>query len=80
MHFDGTISLGNIVTIISFLVIAGMHWKTVTLTLKQHGEYIAEHKRCHQTQMQIVTELRTAIAFMKGRMSAGASAIPERMD
>jgi hypothetical protein len=73
VQFDATVTLGNIVTIASFLVYAAVNWKAVTMKLKQHDEYIAEHKKCHQTQIQIVAELREALAFMKGRISAGAA-------
>jgi uncharacterized membrane protein YqgA involved in biofilm formation len=67
-HFDGTITLGNALTIA--LILGGFiaQWVRFGAKLEKVEEWIKEHQKCGQKQDDILKELGEAIAFMRGAL------------
>jgi hypothetical protein len=86
MHFDGTITLGNIGTIVSIIAYAAFQYATMKARQRRSEEritlienFITAHAKCHQSQEQIVVELREAVSFIKGWMSGAVRPEPARV-
>lgn len=67
MHFDSTITLGNLLTIAALLYAALRFVNRVDLKLKLHDAWIAAHQKCNDRQIAILSEVRVHLAFLRGR-------------
>lgn len=66
MHFDGTVTLGNLLTIAVMTIAAIAYWQRVELDLKAIKEWIKGHKECNQKQIDILHEVRGSLRYLKG--------------
>lgn len=66
MHFDGTVTLGNVLTIAAMAIVAITYGIRVDLDLKSIKEWIKGHKECNDKQIAILTELRGDLRYLKG--------------
>lgn len=73
-HFDMTVTLGNVLTILAFAAAAmayGLRLESkITLheeAIKLLKEWVSGHAECSKQQTEILTELRAAIAYIRGR-------------
>lgn len=75
MTFDYTITLGNVLTVLSILGGLIGAWFRVQMRLKAveqdsrtHKEWIAAHQECNLRQIEILNEMREGLAFIKGQL------------
>jgi len=66
-HFDMTVTLGNLLTIIAFSVAAIGFGIRIESKVSLHEAWIKAHAECSKQQTEILTELRSAIAYLRGR-------------
>ncbi len=67
VHFDMTVTLGNVLTIMAFGVAAAAFGIRLEAKVALHETWIKGHAECSRQQTMILTELRAAIAYLRGR-------------
>ena len=74
LRFDMTVTMGNVLTILAFMVASiafGYRLegriKSAEESERRHEVWIAAHAACTRVQTEVMTELRAAIAYMRGR-------------
>lgn len=66
MHFNGEVTLGNVLTIAVLAIAAIAYWQRVEIDLKAIKEWIRGHKQCNQKQIDILNEVRGSLRYLKG--------------
>lgn len=87
MHFDTTVNLGNVLTMIVILISAIAWLRRIPLALKDlqttsktHDQWIAAHQVCNDRQIAIMNEVRKDLAYLRGVSDAKAQTIPHLKD
>ena len=77
MHFDPTISLGNIFTIIAAVFGFYKVWKAAITDnvrrdemLKAHQKWMDDHAVCNRKQMEVLIQVQKTMAFLEGFIQA----------
>jgi hypothetical protein len=70
MDFDPTITLGNIVTIGTLITIAVAGFIRIDLKLGVHERWIQDHAECNRKQIEILSEVRTKLSYIQGRLES----------
>lgn len=66
-HFDMTVTLGNVLTILAFAVAAIAFGFRLEAKVALHEAWIKAHEECAEKQMEILNKLNSAIAYLRGR-------------
>lgn len=66
-HFDMTVTLGNLLTIAAFAIAAIAFGIRIESKVAYHEMWIKVHQECSKQQLEILNELRSAVAYIKGR-------------
>jgi hypothetical protein len=62
MHFDWTISLGNVVTAVTFLAMALLSWRDLNWRMKILEAWKSTHEHSSEQSLANITMLRESIA------------------
>jgi len=71
MHFDGTVTLGNVLVIGSFTVATLAFVIRFDERLKAIERWIKGHEVCNKTQIDILSEVRNDLSYLRGQNSGG---------
>ncbi len=69
LQFDSTVTLGNIITVGAVLLSIVRTWSVLDSKLKGIEEWIKGHEECSQQQREILDEVRSGLAFLRGMAS-----------
>lgn len=67
MTFDGTVSLGNILTMTTIIAAAIISWSRLSMKIEQHQQWIVDHEECSDNQRKILIEVRESLSYLRGR-------------
>ncbi len=69
MHFEWTVSLGQIATMTTILALIlkiTQYYARIDLKLESHDRWIADHAECNKKQIEILNELRRHMEYERG--------------
>ena len=67
MHFDSTVTLGNVFTMVTLAGTALIIGLRMDMKVKYHDKWILDHAECNRKQIEILAEVRTDLAYLRGR-------------
>lgn len=66
MRFDGTVTLGNVLTILAFAMTALAFGLRTDFNIKAIQKWIKAHAECNATQIAALNEIRTGLSYLRG--------------
>lgn len=66
MHFDGTVTLGNVLTIAAFALAALAFGLKVDFDIKNIRAWIRAHAECNTAQIAALNEIRSSLDYLRG--------------
>ena len=67
MHFDGTVTLGNLLVMVTFAIAAITFGLKLAHDVKYLKQWVAAHAECNERQIKVLEEVRLELAYRRGQ-------------